>query len=60
MNDEEFKSEVKKYSNNQLFDEYVRLLPGDDYDGGFTNQGRKDLEILDNEIRERLAGWLNE
>lgn len=50
---------ISALSNSDLYDEYVGLLPGDDYDGCFTLEGEVSIAVLREEIETRLDGWLN-
>lgn len=50
---------VQSLSNQNLFEEYSQLLPGDDYDGCFTHEGTVTMALLTDEIEGRLESWLN-
>ncbi len=51
-------AEIKATSNSHLLDEALFLAQGDDWDGGFTNRGRREYDQVVEELRSRLSEWL--
>ena len=46
---------IVSLSNDDLFEEYSDILPGDDYDGGFTREGSITCAIASAELIRRLV-----
>jgi hypothetical protein len=57
-----FHERVSQMSNEELLRETLDLAGGDDYDGCFTDKGRRQYEILEAELHSRLLkyGFLGE
>jgi len=55
-----FKPVVKAYSNEELFERYIELVNGDDYDEYYTKEGAAEWFFVDREFRKRLksVGYL--
>lgn len=45
---------IKALTNKEVLDEYLELLPGDDYEGCFTREGQITIGILSDEFDKRL------
>ncbi len=41
-------------SNEELLERYTYLARGDDYDGGFTDEGIEEFDALKDELSKRL------
>ena len=49
---------IQKLTNKELYDEVFDLCVGDDWDGEFTSRGRWTYYRLEEELSNRLSGWL--
>ncbi len=52
--------EIHSATNRELFDDFIELAGGDDWDGQFTDRGWWEFEQLQNELESRLEDWLKE
>jgi hypothetical protein len=50
----------KHLTNEELLIEVLDLAGGDDWDGCFTENGKKEYEYLKSKLRERLSEWLKQ
>ena len=51
---DKYYDKVKQMSNQELWEEFQVASMPDDYDGAFTKQGLKELEIVKAELESRL------
>jgi len=49
---------IQKLTNKELYDEFIELAGGDDYEGEFTRKGTRTHWELKEELDRRLSEWL--